>query len=137
MNENMSELKEQEKQTVVRSANHWVMGAVFILVGGVLLLRNVTGFAFENWWVLFWLIPLGGFVSAIWGQYRANGRLNSGLIIGAAFMVLMMAVFLFNLDFSTVAWYPSAEPMRWYAILNPDRTPRPAYTELRLSRRTP
>ena len=41
------------------------------------------------------------------------------------------AIFLFNLDFSTVPWYPSAEPMRWYAILNPDRTPRPAYTALR------
>lgn len=40
-------------------------------------------------------------------------------------------VFLFNLDFSTVSWYPSPEPMRWYAILNPDRTPRPAYTKLR------
>jgi len=46
------------------------------------------------------------------------------------------AVFLFNLDFSTVPWYPAAEPMRWYAILNPDRTPRPAYTELRHMMRT-
>ena len=41
------------------------------------------------------------------------------------------ALFWFNLDFSSVAWYPAAEPMRWYAILNPDRTPRPAYTELK------
>jgi len=41
------------------------------------------------------------------------------------------AAFLFNLDFSTVAWYPSAEPMRWYAILNPNHTPRLAYTTLR------
>jgi Tol biopolymer transport system component len=41
------------------------------------------------------------------------------------------ALFLFNLDFSTVPWYPAAEPMRWYSILNPDRTPRPAYTILR------
>jgi hypothetical protein len=41
------------------------------------------------------------------------------------------AVFLFNLDFSTVPWYPAAEPMRWYSILNPYRTPRPAYTTLR------
>jgi hypothetical protein len=40
-------------------------------------------------------------------------------------------MFLFNLDFSTVSWYPAPEPMRWYAILNPDRTPRPAYTLLR------
>jgi Tol biopolymer transport system component len=44
-------------------------------------------------------------------------------------------VFLFNLDFSTVTWYPSPEPMRWYAILNPDGTPRPAYTKLRELRR--
>jgi dipeptidyl aminopeptidase/acylaminoacyl peptidase len=41
------------------------------------------------------------------------------------------ALFLFNLDFSSVPWYAAAEPMRWYAILNPDRTPRPAYTDLK------
>jgi hypothetical protein len=41
------------------------------------------------------------------------------------------ALFLFNLDFSTVPWYPAPEPMRWYSILNPYRTPRPAYTALR------
>jgi hypothetical protein len=41
------------------------------------------------------------------------------------------ALFLFNLDFSSVPWYPAAEPMRWYAILNPDRTPRPAYTNIK------
>jgi hypothetical protein len=41
------------------------------------------------------------------------------------------AIFLFNLDFSIAPWYPAAEPMRWYSILNPYRTPRPAYTTLR------
>jgi hypothetical protein len=41
------------------------------------------------------------------------------------------AMFLFNLDFSSVPWYPAAEPMRWYAILNPDRSPRPAYTNIK------
>lgn len=40
------------------------------------------------------------------------------------------ALFVFNLDFGSVPWYPAAEPMRWYAILNPDRTPRPAYSQL-------
>ena len=45
------------------------------------------------------------------------------------------AIFLFNLDFSTVPWYTASEPMRWYAILNPDRTPRPAYITLRESMR--
>jgi Tol biopolymer transport system component len=41
------------------------------------------------------------------------------------------AAFLFNLDFSLAPWYPAAEQMRWFAILNPDRTPRPAFTALR------
>jgi hypothetical protein len=43
----------------------------------------------------------------------------------------VQALFLFNLDFSSVPWYPAAEPMRWYAILNPDRTPRPAYSDIK------
>jgi hypothetical protein len=42
------------------------------------------------------------------------------------------AIFLFNLDFSSVPWYDSHEIMRWYAILNPDRSPRPAYTQLKM-----
>jgi hypothetical protein len=46
------------------------------------------------------------------------------------------ALFLFNLDFSTVPWYPAPEPMRWYSILNPDRTPRPAYIILRQDMRS-
>ncbi|MFQ6015663.1 MAG: cellulase family glycosylhydrolase [Anaerolineae bacterium] len=40
-------------------------------------------------------------------------------------------IFLFNLDFSTVPWYPAAEIMRWYAVLNPDGSPRQAYTRLK------
>ncbi|UCC86365.1 MAG: PD40 domain-containing protein [Anaerolineales bacterium] len=43
----------------------------------------------------------------------------------------VQALFLFNLDFSSAPWYPAAEPMRWYSILNPDRTPRPAYTDIK------
>lgn len=41
------------------------------------------------------------------------------------------ALFPFNLDFSTVDWYPAGEQMRAYALLNPDGSPRPAYTALK------
>jgi len=41
------------------------------------------------------------------------------------------AVFIFNLDFSTVAWYDAAQPMRWYALLEGDGSPRLAFTRLR------
>ncbi len=42
------------------------------------------------------------------------------------------AIFLFNLDFSSVPWYESQQIMRWYSIINPDRSPRLAYTRLRM-----
>ena len=35
-----------------------------------------------------------------------------------------------NLDFSVMPWYSACEPLRYFAILNEDRTPRPAYTAL-------
>ncbi len=47
-------------------------------------------------------------------------------------MPWISATFLFNLDFSTAPWYSADNPMRWYAILNPDRTPRPAMVQLKV-----
>lgn len=44
----------------------------------------------------------------------------------------MGAIFVFNLDFSSVPWYEAREIMRYYAVLNPDRSPRLAYTRLRM-----
>jgi len=43
----------------------------------------------------------------------------------------LQGIFLFNLDFSTVPWYDARQPMRWYAILEGDGSPRLAYTRLR------
>jgi polysaccharide biosynthesis protein PslG len=37
----------------------------------------------------------------------------------------------FNLDFSTAPWYTAAEPMRWYSVLNPDYSVRPAFGALK------
>lgn len=37
---------------------------------------------------------------------------------------------LFNLDFSTVSWTGSRSGMYWFGLLNPDRSPRPAYQAL-------
>ncbi|MCB9099600.1 MAG: PD40 domain-containing protein [Anaerolineales bacterium] len=94
-----------------------------------------------------WVTELGWVIASNWdlGEHQAIAvsEAQQAQYLSAAFDKLetnwpfVQAVFLFNLDFSTVAWYPASEPMRWYAILNPDRTPRPAYTELRLSRRAP
>ncbi|NPV09120.1 MAG: cellulase family glycosylhydrolase [Anaerolineae bacterium] len=53
------------------------------------------------------------------------------LLQGAQTWPWLQAVFAFNLDFSTVPWYEAAQPMRWYALLEADGSPRLAFTRLR------
>lgn len=42
----------------------------------------------------------------------------------------LQAMFVYNLDFSTVPWYARSDPSRWFSILAEDESPRPAYTAL-------
>ena len=93
-----------------------------------------------------WITELGWVIASNWdlGEHQdiSVTQIRQAEYLTQAFVKLendtpfVDAVFLFNLDFSTVSWYPAQEPMRWYAILNPDRTPRPAYTQLRQTLRS-
>lgn len=94
-----------------------------------------------------WITELGWVLQTNWdlGEHQAIGvsEAQQAEYLARAYTKVQQewpfvnAMFLFNLDFSTVPWYPASEPMRWYAILNPDRTPRPAYTALRQAMHTP
>ena len=42
----------------------------------------------------------------------------------------MQTMIVSNLDFSVLPWYGTCDPLRYFAILNPDWSPRPAYTAL-------
>jgi Tol biopolymer transport system component len=53
------------------------------------------------------------------------------LLQGAQKWPWLEGVFPFNLDFSTVPWYEAAQPMRYYAILEADGSPRLAFSWLR------
>jgi Tol biopolymer transport system component len=92
-----------------------------------------------------WITEVGWVLQTNWdlGEHAAIGvteqqqaeYLTEAYTIAQTEWPFVQALFMFNLDFSTVPWYSAAEPMRWYAILNPDRTPRPAYSSLRQSGR--
>jgi hypothetical protein len=43
----------------------------------------------------------------------------------------LSGIVVFNLDFATVPWNPATSGAYWFGLLNPDRSPRPAYTALR------
>ena len=36
-----------------------------------------------------------------------------------------------GLDFSMLPWYDTCDPLRWFSVLKPDGSPRPAYTALK------
>lgn len=96
MNEN--ELKDMKNDVQVPNSNN-IMAVLFIIVGAVLIVANFTDFSFDNWWVLFMLIPLAAFVRNIYVDYQRNGRLtaaSTGAIIASLAILLTAATFLFE-----------------------------------------
>jgi hypothetical protein len=98
MNNDVNELKNEEKGSKQGNSNV-PMAIVFIAVGVVLIISNVSGFEFDNWWVLFMLVPAALFVKNIYDDYRVNGRLtarSTGAIIATLAILATAATFLFE-----------------------------------------
>jgi hypothetical protein len=101
--ENMNEREREEKGS--RGPSGSITGAlILILLGVIFLVRQVSGFRFENWWALFILIPaFSGFGTAL-ALWRRNGRFTFGVwssFYGGLFPLLVAVMFLFSLDWGT------------------------------------
>jgi hypothetical protein len=106
MSNNLDELKDAEKSGNGRNGSV-VMAVIFIVVGVGLIVSNITGFSFVNWWVLFMLIPVAFFAQNIYRDYQANGRLTSastGSIIAGLAISLTAATFLFEAITWSAIW---------------------------------
>ena len=104
MSNDSSELKDIEQKQPSNN-NNIVIALVFILVGGVLLFSNLTGFSFDNWWALFMFIPAGFMAMNMRQDYQENGRLTSastGSAIAGISMLTTATVFLFDLDWGAI-----------------------------------
>lgn len=104
MSNEFKDLKDAEKgnESAAISSN-WIRAGVLIVVGLGLLASNFTDFTFNNWWALFMLIPAFGMFASVWRDSQVNGRITSnstGPLISGLAMVVMMIVFLFNLNWS-------------------------------------
>ncbi len=104
---NPNQQEENAQRETGRSAKDtmpWLGGVVLILVGIVFLLRQVSGFELDNWWALFILIPAVGSLATAWRAYDSADRKVTasvrGSLIGGLMMVLIAAIFLFNLDWA-------------------------------------
>lgn len=83
-----------------------VAGGVFIFLGLVFLVRNVTGFSLQNWWALFILIPAAGSLATAYSMFHRNGdrvtASSQGPLIGGLVLLAVTAIFLFDLDWGVV-----------------------------------
>lgn len=106
MSNNLDELKDAEKSGSERNGSV-IMAVIFIVVGVGLIVSNITGFSFVNWWVLFMLIPVSFFAQNIYRDYQVNGRLTSastGSIIAGLAISLTAATFLFEAITWSAIW---------------------------------
>jgi len=84
----------------------WIAGGVLILLGIVLVARNVAGLELGNWWALFILIPAIGSLTTAFRMYERNDRhftsASRGPLIGGLVLLAVTAVFLFHLDWGRI-----------------------------------
>jgi hypothetical protein len=83
----------------------WAFGAVLVLIGLTVLVQNLTGYFFYNWWALFILIPAIGILGAAWNNYRASGRLSAygrSALVGGILLVLLSIGLVLNLNLTII-----------------------------------
>ena len=86
-----------------RYGSSWLLGAILILAGLMIMFQNLTTFYLENWWALFILLPAFGAFANAWRTFQSDGRLSgparASLISG--FILTMVAfMFLFDLNWA-------------------------------------
>lgn len=128
MSDDISRLKEEEKETVIevhkgdldetggssgrsRSAatvyshKNWVGGVILIAIGLIFLFTNLGAFQLNNWWALFILIPAFSNFASAWDNYRQNGRLTKsgrGSITGGLILSLIAFTFIFEWSWGVI-----------------------------------
>lgn len=128
MNDDISQLKDDEKEKFIEiekddlddatppsspseeahnpaKNNSWVAGVILIAIGLVFLATNLGGFALNNWWALFILIPAAFTFGNAFTDYKENGRLTKkgrGDLTGGLIMSFIGCIFLFGWDWGKI-----------------------------------
>ncbi len=87
-----------------------------------------------------WLMTSSNDLGIYFNWMKVSPQQQADYLVGAmqyaqANWPWMQRMFVFNLDHSTAMWcggpcYPPGTSVHWFSVLNPDRTPRPAFTAL-------
>lgn len=97
-------------KTTKPASNNWPLGLAIVVIGGLLLARNL-GFElfflnFHNWWAFFILLAALGPLQQAVSFYRKEG-LSAAVVnslVSAGAIVFIALMFLLDLSFGT--WWP-------------------------------
>lgn len=108
MNDETYQFKEEEQnnQPHHKSNNGLVVGGVLIAVGVLLVVTRLMGWAFDNWWVLFLLIPAFSSFGQAGKAYQRDGRLGpdgTSSLIGGLTILFIASMFFFGISW-TMLW---------------------------------
>ncbi len=81
----------------------WIFGGILIVIGVFMLLQNLTGLNWGNWWALFILIPAAGSFASAWKLYEAHGTIDAavrGPLVGGILLLFVFAMFFFGFNWS-------------------------------------
>lgn len=101
MNNEIIDLKQDEKGRFADAVKWGIPALILVLVGAGLLVSNFLGIPFDNWWLLFLVTPVIVLFYQVWRDYKGNGRLTNrsiGPLIGSFVLLSMLASFFFDVD---------------------------------------
>ena len=117
MEENIKELKDAEQVvgsellsddsslTKRGDSSSLITGGALIVIGGLFLLNNLTGFYVQNWWALFILIPALKNLGDAWQNFQHHGRFTHntrGSLIGGLILTTVAFTFLLQLNWGFI-----------------------------------
>jgi hypothetical protein len=99
--------RRHERDRVRANPGAWIGGAIMVMLGVGLLLRNlgIDVPFFRHWWAIFILIPAVSSLTRVWNEAQTHGRLSSsatGELIWGLVLVMVAFTFLFGLAWSLV-----------------------------------
>lgn len=97
-----------ERRAQREGAPGWILGAILIVVGLVLMAQNFGMDTLDNWWALFILLPAAGAFGNAWRVYKQTGRLADagGSLVGGAFLTLLALYFLVGFSLNWALFGP-------------------------------
>jgi hypothetical protein len=79
----------------------WLLGAILVLAGVLLLLESLGLLSTTNWWALFILLPAAGAFARAQRHYQLGGGFTRGVrasLISGVFLVVLTVLFLVNVN---------------------------------------